>query len=86
MGRVRGELNAPRTLDLDLLDYEGEISSSYPLLPHPRLSERPFVLLPMIEINPNWTHPVKGITPLEALSYLPSKDVLSHCVIERIWT
>lgn len=86
MGRIRGELNAPRPLDLDLLDYEGEISSLYPILPHPRLLERPFVLLPLLEVNPNWKHPIDRIIPIEALSYLPSKDVLEHYVIERVWT
>lgn len=86
MGRTRGELNAPRPLDLDLLDYQGEISASYPLLPHPRLLGRPFVLLPLLEVSPNWTHPIDKVTPIEALSYLPSEGVLSHYVIERVWT
>jgi len=84
-GRIRGALNAPRALDLDLLDYEGEVSVTYPLLPHPRLSDRPFVLLPLNEINPIWRHPVTNETPIKALAALWSKDVLSHHVIDRLW-
>ncbi len=58
-GRVRGEKNAPRTLDLDLLAYEDVVSASKTLtLPHPRLHERAFVLKPLVDIDPAWQHPV----------------------------
>src|SRR5439155_4073407 len=50
-GRVRGARNAARVLDLDLLDYEGKVADTATLvLPHPRLHERPFVLVPLAEI------------------------------------
>lgn len=84
-GRERILPNAPRRLDLDLLDYGGQKSKSYPLLPHPRILQRPFVLLPMHELNPLWEHPETGLTPLQGLSLLASKDVLAHYVIERKW-
>ena len=73
-GRVRGEKNAPRTLDLDLLDYHGQvlsesaapdlphaIHSGAPDLPHPRMCERAFVLLPLGELAPDWRHPETGV-------------------------
>lgn len=50
-GRERSERNAPRTLDLDLLLYGGQCQATARLtLPHPRMSERAFVLVPLAEI------------------------------------
>jgi 2-amino-4-hydroxy-6-hydroxymethyldihydropteridine diphosphokinase len=49
----------PRTLDLDLLLYDGwQLKDPHLELPHPRLAERPFVLVPLAEIAPDWLHPV----------------------------
>src|SRR5215467_338155 len=45
-GRQRGQRNAPRSLDLDLLDYDGRVEQGPPGLPHPRMDVRPFVLVP----------------------------------------
>jgi 2-amino-4-hydroxy-6-hydroxymethyldihydropteridine diphosphokinase len=61
-GRVRGERNAPRVLDLDLLDHRGAVRDGPepPLLPHPRLVDRAFVLLPLRDVAPAWRHPVSG--------------------------
>jgi 2-amino-4-hydroxy-6-hydroxymethyldihydropteridine diphosphokinase len=59
-GRRRGERNAPRTLDLDLLDYEGRLEAGPPALPHPRMAERGFVLIPLSDIAPDWRHPFTG--------------------------
>ena len=61
-GRVRGTPNAARTLDLDLLDFDGAVSEegAWPVLPHPRMHARAFVLLPLRDIAPDWTHPVSG--------------------------
>ena len=52
--------NAPRTLDLDLLDYDGLVQAGPPELPHPRMERRAFVLIPLREIAPHWRHPVSG--------------------------
>ncbi len=60
-GRVRTFRNAPRTLDLDLLLYGTLVSESEHLsLPHPRLHERSFVLVPLAEIAPELVHPRLG--------------------------
>ncbi len=59
-GRVRTVANAPRTLDLDLLDYHGRVDAGPPSLPHPRLADRAFVLQPLAELDPAWRHPVTG--------------------------
>lgn len=59
-GRERGTRNAPRTLDLDLLDYDGRIEGGPPVLPHPRVESRGFVLVPLRDVAPGWKHPVSG--------------------------
>jgi 2-amino-4-hydroxy-6-hydroxymethyldihydropteridine diphosphokinase len=60
-GRVRGERNAPRTLDLDLLLHgEAVIDTPALTLPHPRLHERAFVLLPLAEVAPALVVPGRG--------------------------
>ena len=58
LGRARAAPNAPRAIDLDLLDYRGAVAAGPPALPHPRLHRRAFVLLPLAEIAPGWRHPV----------------------------
>ncbi len=72
-GRVRGERNAARVLDLDLLDCCGErIESPDLTLPHPRLHQRRFVLEPIAEIAPKWRHPVLKLTAQQLLARLGS--------------
>jgi 2-amino-4-hydroxy-6-hydroxymethyldihydropteridine diphosphokinase len=70
-GRVRGKANAPRTLDLDLLDYDGRIQNGPPQLPHPRMLGRAFVLIPLAEIAPDWRHPSTEKTVDALLSDIP---------------
>jgi 2-amino-4-hydroxy-6-hydroxymethyldihydropteridine diphosphokinase len=57
-GRERRVRWAARTLDIDILDFGGEVSEEGLSLPHPRLHERAFVLAPLAEIAPDWRHPV----------------------------
>ena len=58
LGRVRSFPNAPRTLDLDLLLYDCIVLDTPDLiLPHPRMHERPFVLVPLADLAPNLVHP-----------------------------
>ncbi len=77
-GRMRDFRNAPRTLDLDLLLY-GDLIFHEPglTLPHPRMHERAFVLLPLVEITPDCIIPGKG----RAADWLAR---VSHQAITRV--
>lgn len=65
LGRIRAAQNAPRTVDLDLLAYGPAVhASEFPgdlILPHPRMTERAFVMTPLAEIAPDWRHPETGV-------------------------
>lgn len=74
-GRVRGAPNAPRSLDLDLIDYDGRVQPGPPELPHPRAHTRAFVLLPLSDIAPVWCHPVSGRSVSELIGELPSAKI-----------
>lgn len=62
-GRIREVRWGPRTLDLDLLLAEDGATAASPVLtlPHPRLHERAFVLVPLAAIAPGWRHPGLGL-------------------------
>ncbi|GJD17502.1 2-amino-4-hydroxy-6-hydroxymethyldihydropteridine pyrophosphokinase [Rivularia sp. IAM M-261] len=67
-GRLRGERWGPRTLDLDILLYSDRIIETPKLqIPHPRMRERAFVLVPLAEIAPDWVDPVSGLTIKELI-------------------
>ena len=80
-GRARSARNAPRALDIDLIDYEGRTQEGPPALPHPRMAGRAFVLVPLQEIVPQWVHPVMGKTVEALIEALPESEV---AVIEAV--
>ncbi len=73
LGRVRSVPNAARVVDLDLLTY-GDVlrAGQAPILPHPRLQDRAFVLLPLRDIAPQWRHPALGLTSDEMIARMPA--------------
>ena len=70
-GRKRSMQNAPRPLDLDLIDYDGRVEKGPPVLPHPRMRDRAFVLVPLADVAPGWQHPVSGETIEAQIAALP---------------
>jgi len=71
LGRTRLERWGPRTMDIDILLYGDEVVSEPGLeIPHPRMCERWFVLLPLSRVAPSVRHPVTGLTACEMLSAL----------------
>lgn len=70
-GRERMLRWGPRTLDLDLVDYHGLLRQAPPpVLPHPGIAERIFVLAPIAEIAPDWRHPETHLTAAAMLERL----------------
>lgn len=77
-GRVRSVPNAARIIDLDLLLYHDKVMvvPGGLTIPHPRLHERAFVLLPLRDIDPNWRHPVSGRPLGELIAELPAGQTI----------
>lgn len=62
LGRVKGETNGPRPIDLDILFYDDVVivEGKTLAIPHPRVAEREFVMKPLLEIAPEFVHPRLG--------------------------
>ena len=74
-GRLRSFPNAPRTLDLDLLLYGDQtLRTAYLDVPHPRMHERAFVLIPLTELEPDLTIPGRG----------QARILLQECTDQRV--
>ena len=59
LGRIRSRKNDPRIIDIDIIDFKRKTQTTKALtLPHPRCHLRNFVLYPILQIDPNWSHPV----------------------------
>ena len=72
MGRIRRKRWESRIIDLDLLLFGREvINEKHLTVPHPLMHERRFVLVPLVQLEPNLTHPLLGLTMSELLARLP---------------
>jgi len=80
-GRRRAGRNEARVLDLDLLAYGERVDDDVAeglTLPHPRMHERAFVLRPLSEIAPDWSHPVLGRSAIELCAGLNGSEVVEQ--------
>jgi 2-amino-4-hydroxy-6-hydroxymethyldihydropteridine diphosphokinase len=74
MGRQRNEKYGPRTIDIDILLFNNDIMDDKTLqVPHPRLQDRRFALIPLSEIAGEKIHPVLGLTINDLLAHCPDK-------------
>jgi len=71
-GRAAAARNAARIVDLDILAMGTLVRAEEPAVPHPRMHERAFVLLPLSEIAPAWTHPASGSSLADLVRLLPA--------------
>ena len=75
-GRRRNKINAPRSIDLDLIDYSNKVCKNKNLIiPHPRAHLRKFVMGPLAEINPDWIHPILKLNVLDILNKLDNQKL-----------
>ena len=75
-GRVRGEVNAARVLDLDIIALGDLVRATPdPVLPHPRAHLRAFVLAPLADVAPDWRHPVSGRSVHDLLETVKGQQI-----------
>ena len=80
LGRVRLKKNAPRTCDIDIIDYDKKIVNinvNKLIIPHPQMTKRNFVLLPLFELDRSWKHPESKINIVNLINSVPIKDLRS---------
>ena len=77
LGRKKSLKNFPRTCDIDIIDYNNKRTKSSIILPHPRMHKRSFVLLPLFELEKNWSHPLLKQNIKTLLSLLTNRDIRS---------
>lgn len=83
-GRERRDLNAARILDLDIVAYGDLVRTDPPpVLPHPRMHERAFVLMPLADVAPEWRHPADGRSLSELLRALPPDQLIRPLADDR---
>ena len=82
VGRIKRFQNGPREIDIDIIFYDDRhFSSDTLVIPHPRMSLRDFVLVPMIELNAEFIHPKYNKTVKQLYQEL---DPLEHVVIKKL--
>ena len=79
LGRREKNVKEPRTVDLDLLFYGSlQYQSPFLTLPHPRLHQRRFVLVPLAELEPHYVHPVVNQTVQELLRHTDDTSIVKR--------
>ena len=79
IGRKKKCNTISRIIDIDILDFKGEIINEKLILPHPRMHSRKFVLNPMKKIAPNWKHPIYK----KKINFLLTKIKADQIVVEK---
>ena len=75
-GRVRRQRDEARVLDIDIVDFRGLVREEAPVLPHPRMHKRGFVLRPLSDLAPDWVHPTTGAPIADMIAGLdPSEQI-----------
>ena len=82
LGRKKAIKNSPRTCDIDILDFDQKmfdktVDNSQLIVPHPRLHNRNFVLIPLFDIDKNWKHPKLKLNITKLLSKIGSNNLRS---------
>jgi len=79
LGRKRSIRFGPRTIDIDIIDYDSlNLDLTNLTTPHPRMHERLFVLKPLVDIAPNWIHPRIGQTAQHLIEKIPDLDIVKQ--------
>ncbi len=77
LGRKKAIKNSPRTCDIDIISIDKKILYGKLNIPHKRMHERNFVLIPLFELNKNWIHPRTNESIEKLIFSLPIKDITS---------
>ena len=77
LGRTRSPKNDPRECDIDIIDYKNKEMKGKLILPHPRMYNRNFVLLPLFEIDKDWKHPIINQSIKRLILSLSDSDIRS---------
>ena len=77
LGRKKNIKNSPRTCDIDIIDFNGKISSETINLPHKLMHKRNFVLFPLFEIEKHWLHPILNTDVKKLIFSLSNKEIRS---------
>jgi len=79
LGRVKSKQNSPRKCDIDIIDYNQNVLNleNKLIIPHPRMMDRNFVLLPLYQIDKTWKHPKSKKSIVNLINSLSIKDLKS---------
>jgi len=77
LGRKNLPKNSPRECDIDIIDFRNKKTIGDLILPHPRMHNRNFVLIPLFEINKDWKHPILKVNIRKLISSLSNSDIRS---------